>query len=160
MKFRYAVNGVVTEKKLVNFNGADNGTTVDWLVVPPSSSQSVAGQTVALQALIGSGSGSVTQVEMTGQAMPGYATVSSLQDGVIQSSSMTSLVPITWGSTGGPPPAIQLTTSAYPLSLTGPPGSGTTPAGCMWGTADTAVSISPTNAEVQLRLWMPFGTTN
>src|SRR5258708_20101284 len=97
---------------------------------------------------------------MAGQAVPGYATVSSLQDGMIQSSSMTSLVPITWGSTGGPPPAIQLSTSAYPLSLTGPPGSGTTPAGCMWGTADTAVSISPTNAEVQLRLWMPFGTTN
>jgi hypothetical protein len=152
MKFRYLVNGVVTEKKEVNFLNADNGTTVDWLI-----QNAVAGQTVILQALTGSGTGSVTVVEMAGQAMQTYSVLGYTQDDTY-SSSAAGLTWINYGAAPGTlPPATTLPIGG--LSLSGPASIYGGQAGCMWGTTDTSLSISPANAEAQLSLQLLWGPT-
>jgi hypothetical protein len=150
MKFRYLVNGLVTEVKEVNFLNADNGTTVNWLI-----SSAVANQIVTLQALTGSGSGSVTVLEMAGQAMPAYSTVGYLQTATSTGSAVgPTYIPITASAvfTNG-----SATTTPNAASLSGPAAFGGGKAACMWGTTDASLSISPANAEAQLHLQLLYG---
>jgi hypothetical protein len=144
MTFRYLVNGVVSEKKTVNFNNLDNGTIVDWLA-----QNAVAGQQIALQAKANSGTGSVIVVEMAGQAMQTYSVLGYSQDNVYTSSAAG----LSWINYGAAPGALppQVLFQAGSLSLSGPPTDGGQST-CQWGTTDSNVSISPGGSEVILTL--------
>jgi hypothetical protein len=138
LTLRYLVNGTEVESESFDLHGTDGGALLDWLI-----QNAVAGQTVQLQAKTSSGTASVTVAELASQAMKTYS-VLNLSANDTHTTSGTFGNPVTISTT----PSIFLNS----LSLSGPAALDVNQyATCMWGTADTSLSM-PTSGETELIL--------